>query len=69
MSLTADQIAEALQGFGCPPAKCAEMASQLDKRAGQLAVERGTTRDEALAHLLRLMAGGWAAQGRNKDSP
>ncbi len=69
MSLTAAQIAEALQGLGCPPTKCVEMASQLDKRAGQLAVERGVTRDEAIAHLLRLMAGGWAAQGANQDSP
>lgn len=69
MSLTLTQIAEALERLGCPVAKCPEMAAQLEKRAGQLASERGWTRDTAVAHLLALMAGGWAAQARGKNSP
>ncbi len=57
-----DQLAQALAALGCPPEKCAEMAAQLDRRAGQLAAQKGRTHDEALVHLLGLMAGGWAAQ-------
>ena len=57
-----DQLAQTLAALGCPPEKCAEMAAQLDRRAGQLAVAKGRSQEEALAHLLALMAGGWAAQ-------
>lgn len=63
-----DQLAELLTGLGCPAAKSREMAEQLDKRAHQLAAAKGRTYDESLAHLLRLMAGGWAAQPK-ADSP
>jgi hypothetical protein len=38
------------------------MASQLDKRARQLAQQQGRTYEEALAHLLSLMKQGWAAK-------
>ena len=38
------------------------MAAQLDKRAKQLAAEKNRTYDEALEHLLKLMAQGWAAK-------
>jgi len=38
------------------------MASQLDKRARQLAEIRGRTYDEALQHLIGLMRQGWAAK-------
>ena len=48
--------------MGCPADKAPEMAAQLDKRARQLAAERGQTPDEALVHLLNLMKQGWAAQ-------
>jgi 8-oxo-dGTP pyrophosphatase MutT (NUDIX family) len=58
-----DQVAQALAVLGCPADKTAEMADQLVKRAHQLAAARGRSFDEALTHLLRLMAGGWAAQG------
>jgi hypothetical protein len=38
------------------------MAAQLDKRAHQLAAEKGGTYEEALTHLLKLMRQGWAAK-------
>jgi hypothetical protein len=59
-----EELAAALRAMGCPPDKSAEMASQLDKRAQQLAKLKGKTYDEALSHLLALMARGWAAQER-----
>ena len=51
--------------MGCPDAKAVEMAAQLAKRSGQLAVERNITREEATAHLLSLMRQGWAAKEQN----
>jgi hypothetical protein len=48
--------------MGCPPGKSAEMAAQLDKRARQLADQKGRTYEDALAHLLGLMRQGWAAK-------
>ena len=47
--------------LGCPAEKSAEMAIHLDKRARQLAKQKGRTYEEALAHLLALMKQGWAA--------
>ncbi|HXT10944.1 MAG TPA: hypothetical protein VN873_05215 [Candidatus Angelobacter sp.] len=55
------ELATVLVALGCPQEKSAEMAAQLDKRAKQLAVEKNRTYDEALEHLLKLMAQGWAA--------
>jgi cell division protein ZapA (FtsZ GTPase activity inhibitor) len=55
------QLAQMLVALGCPADKSAEMAAQLDKRARQLAEQKGRTHDEALAHLLNLMKQGWAA--------
>ena len=55
-------LASALVAIGCPPAKSAEMAAQLDKRARQLAAERGGSYEQAMAHLLKLMQQGWAAR-------
>jgi hypothetical protein len=60
MELT--QLAQALAALGCPSGKSAEMAAQLDKRARQLAVAKGRSYEDALAHLLGLMRQGWAAQ-------
>ncbi|MFM2295723.1 MAG: hypothetical protein RLZZ350_2136 [Verrucomicrobiota bacterium] len=57
-----NQLAAALVTLGCPPEKSAEMASQLDKRARQLADQKGRSYKEALAHLLGLMKQGWAAR-------
>lgn len=56
------ELATLLTALGCPPEKSAEMAAQLDKRAKQLAAEKSRSYDEALEHLLKLMAQGWAAK-------
>ena len=57
-----DQLAVALTAIGCPADKSAEMAAQLDKRAKQLATAKGTTYEDAMTHLLKLMREGWAAK-------
>ena len=56
------QLAGLLQQFGCPQEKTEILASQLDKRARQLALDKGKSYDESLMHLLRLMRQGWAAK-------
>ena len=56
------ELTTVLIALGCPQEKAAEMAAQLDKRAKQLAAEKKRTYDEALEHLLKLMAQGWAAK-------
>jgi len=58
------ELAAVLSAMGCPVEKCAEMASQLDKRAHQLAVEKNRPYEEALTHLLSLMRQGWSAKER-----
>ena len=58
-------LAKLLTTMGCPEAKASEMAAQLAKRSGQLAVERNIPHDEATAHLLSLMQQGWAAKEQN----
>ena len=62
--MTLDELAGVLSGMGCPPEKSAEMAAQLDKRARQLAEQKGRSYEDALAHLLELMRQGWAANQR-----
>jgi hypothetical protein len=57
-------LAKVLVALGCPAEKSADMAAQLDKRAKQLAAEKGRTYEEALKHLLALMKQGWAAQSK-----
>lgn len=59
-----DQLAAALTALGCPADQAAVMAAQLDKRAKQLAAEKGRTYEEAMTHLLKLMSEGWAAKER-----
>ena len=58
------ELAKVLVALGCPAEKSAEMAAQLDKRARQLAAQKGRSYEEALQHLLNLMKQGWAAQGQ-----
>ncbi len=58
------ELAKALVAIGCPPEKSAEMAAQLDKRACQLAAQKGRSYDDALQHLLNLMKQGWSAPGK-----
>jgi hypothetical protein len=60
MELT--QLAQILVALGCPVEKSAEMAAQLDKRARQLAAEKGRSYEEALQHLIALMRQGWSAK-------
>ena len=60
--MTLQEIASLLTATGCPHEKSLEMASQLDKRARQLAEKKGKTYDEALTHLLHLMKQGCAAK-------
>ena len=55
------ELAAVLVALGCPSEKSTEMAAQLDKRACQLAEQKGRSYDEALEHLLKLMSQGWAA--------
>ena len=62
--MTLDELAAVLAGLGCPSEKSREMAAQLDKRARQLAEQKGRSYEEALGHLLGLMREGWAAQQR-----
>ena len=64
-----NELAAVLVALGCPVAKSAEMAAQLDKRARQLATRRGRPYAEALAHLLGLMRQGWAAQEKPRYGP
>jgi len=56
------ELAQVLVALGCPVEKSTEMAAQLDKRAQQLATEKGRTYEEALTHLMTLMKQGWAAK-------
>jgi hypothetical protein len=56
------ELAAALTALGCPQEKTTEMAAQLDKRARQLAAQKARNYEDALAHLLGLMAQGWAAK-------
>ena len=57
-----EQLAQVLTGMGCPAEKSEEMAAQLDKRARQLAEQKGRSYEDALMHLLGLMSQGWAAK-------
>ena len=56
-----EELATALVRMGCPREKSVEMAAQLDKRARQLSEQKGRSYEDAMAHLLELMAKGWAA--------
>jgi hypothetical protein len=56
------ELAKVLTALGCPSEKSAAMAAQLDKRAGQLAEQKGRSYEQALAHLLALMKQGWSAK-------
>ena len=59
-----EQLRALCERLGSSPAQAVTMAAQLQKRAGQLAVERGVTREAALAHLLNLVI-----KGRNGEVP
>ncbi len=56
------ELARVLVALGSPADKAADMAAQLEKRARQLATEKGRTYEAAMQHLLTLMRPGWAAK-------
>ena len=63
--MTEDEQLQALcVKLGATPAQAGTMTAQLQKRATQLATERGITREAALAHLLTLVV-----KGRNGETP
>jgi hypothetical protein len=64
MEVERSQLTDLLCALGCPKDKAAEMAAQLDKRARQLMSQKGTTYEQAMAHLLALLKQGWAAKER-----
>lgn len=55
-----EQITQLCERLGAPRAQAEIMAAQLLKRATQLAAERGTTREAALARLLDMLVQGRA---------
>jgi hypothetical protein len=57
-----EQLKALCERLGAPPAQAQTMAAQLLKRAEQLAKERGTTREAALARLLDLLVQGHAGE-------
>lgn len=58
------QLTRLCRGLGATPEQAVAMARQLIKRADQLMAERGRTREEAMAYLLRLVV-----QGRGGEVP
>ena len=66
-TMNLSELASLLVTLGCPAEKSLEMAGQLDKRAGQLAEQKGKTYEEAMAHLLNLMKQGWAAKEKEQQ--
>ena len=59
-----EQLRALCEKLGASPTQSATMAAQLQKRAVQLAAERGITREAALAHLLNVVV-----KGRNGELP
>lgn len=57
-----EQLTQLCQRLGAPPAQAATLAAQLLKRADQLAVERGLTRESALRGLLEVVVKGRAGE-------
>jgi hypothetical protein len=59
-----EQLVELCQRLGAPKPQAETMAAQLLKRAEQLAVERGSTREAELKRLLE-----WVVKGRAGQVP
>ena len=64
-----EQLTAACKRLGAGPAQAETMAAQLLKRSGQLAVERGITREAALAYLLNLVVQGRAGEVPSSFTP
>lgn len=58
------QLTQLCRGLGATAEQAGTMAGQLIKRADQLVAERGQTREEVMAYLLRLVV-----QGRSGEVP
>jgi hypothetical protein len=57
-----EQLAALCQRLGAPPVQAMTMATQLLKRAGQIAAERGITPEAALKGLIEVMVKGRAGE-------
>jgi hypothetical protein len=55
-----EQLTQLCVRLGAPAAQAATMAAQLLKRVGQLAIERGITREAALQGLIEVVVKGRA---------
>ena len=53
-----ERVTQLCERLGAPPIQAGTMAAQLLKRAGQLALERGIMREEALKGLLEVVVKG-----------
>jgi hypothetical protein len=63
------QLTQLCERLGALPAQAATMAAQLLKRADQLAVERGITREVALQGLLDVVIKGRAGEVPSRFAP
>jgi hypothetical protein len=57
-----EQLTSLCERLGAPPPQARTMAAQLLKRAEQLAVERGVSRESALRGLLEMVVKGRAGE-------
>jgi hypothetical protein len=64
-----EQLTVLCRRLGAPEGQAETMARQLIKRAGQLAVERGQSREQAMAYLLSLVTQGSAGDVPKEFQP
>lgn len=64
-----EQLTQLCERLGAPAAQAATMATQLLKRAEQIARERGVTRELALQGLLEVVVKGRAGEVPARFSP
>ena len=64
-----EQLTQLCERLGAAPAQAATMATQLLKRAEQLAAQRGITRETALQELLEVVVKGRAGEVPARFAP
>lgn len=64
-----EQLTDLCERLGAPRAQAVTMATQLAKRATQLAAERGVAREIAMARLLEAVVKGWAGEPAANSLP
>lgn len=64
-----EQLSQLCERLGAPSTQAAIMATQLLKRADQLVIERGITREAALKDLLDVVVKGRAGEVPAKFAP